>query len=195
MSTELSLGCRCGRVRGRAVEVSPPSSNQVVCYCKDCRAFARWLGRMEILDEAGGTLIVQLARGRVLIDEGIDQLACLRLSDKGLHRWYAACCRTPVGNTIPKVPFIGLIGAFVDPDDARRAGAFPPLVRVHTKSAMGPLPPGGAAAFPMYLRVVRLLLGWRIRRLYGDALFDPRTCAPRVPPQVLTPAERDAIRD
>jgi hypothetical protein len=193
---ELSLRCRCGQVRARAVEVAPDTTNRVVCYCHDCRAFARWLGREDLLDEAGGSEIVQMARGRVTIKHGLDRLSCVRLSDKGMFRWYASCCNTPIGNTVPSVPFIGVIGAFFDPEDERsRAEAFPRAVHIWTRSASGPVPPGSAPMLPMIVRVTRLVLTWKLRSLGGDTFFDPRNKTPRVLPRVLDHTERDALRD
>jgi hypothetical protein len=194
--TDLLLRCRCGHVRAHAVDVSPSTTNCVVCYCHDCRAFARWLGRDDLLDAGGGTRVVQMARGRVAFDAGLDAVQCMRLSDKGMFRWYASCCRTPVGNTLPVAPFLGVISGFFDPDAADRwTREVPLLVRVHTGSACGPVPAGGAPALPMFLRVTRLLLGWTVRGLGGDTLFDRKTRKPRVEPRVLTRSERDALRD
>jgi hypothetical protein len=193
---DLLLRCRCGAVRARAVESSPSTTNHVVCYCKDCRAFARWLDRADMLDEAGGSDIVQVARARVVFEAGLDQLACLRLSEKGLHRFYTACCRTPFGNTQPRMPFLGIADAAFDPADAdRRRGAIPPLVRIQTQSATARLPPGGAPALRMLPHITRLLLTWSLRGLGGETFFDPRTGKPRVDPRVLSPAERSALRD
>jgi hypothetical protein len=192
----LALRCRCGRVRAHAVDVSPSSTNSVVCYCHDCRAFARWLGRDDLLDAGGGSHIVQMARGRVVFDEGLDAVKCMRLSRRGLFRWYASCCKTPIGNTVPVVPFIGVISGFFDPDAAARwSREVPALVRVQTRSACGPVPSASAPELPMFFRVTRLLLGWMIHRLGGDTLFDAKTKKPRVEPLVLTIAERDALRD
>ena len=44
MSTQVSLKCRCGTLRGVATDVSPATGNRVVCHCDDCQAFARFLG-------------------------------------------------------------------------------------------------------------------------------------------------------
>jgi hypothetical protein len=168
----------------------------VVCYCKDCRAFARWLERSQILDAAGGTDIVQMARGRVVFDAGLEHVACVRLSAKGLHRWYASCCRTPIGNTLPAIPFMGVIDAFFDPTDAeRRKAAIPPLSRIQIGSATGPVPPHSAPLLPMIVRIIGLVISWRIRGLGGETLFDSRTRKPRVEPRVLTLTERAALRD
>jgi hypothetical protein len=194
--TDLPLRCRCGHVRAQAVDVSPSTTNCVVCYCHDCRAFVRWLGRDDLLDAGGGTQVVQMARGRVVFDAGLDAVQCVRLSDKGMFRWYASCCRTPVGNTLRVAPFIGVSSGFFDPDAADRwTRGIPRLVRVQTGNACGPVPAGGAPALPMFLHVARLLLGWTIRGLGGETLFERKTRRPRVEPRVLTLSERDALRD
>lgn len=87
------------------------------CYCTDCRAFAHFLGKApDVLDEQGGTEIVQVAQPRLRFIQGEDYLSAVRLSDKGMIRWYASCCGTPIGNTLanPKVSFIGLIHTCLD---------------------------------------------------------------------------------
>ena len=42
----------------------------------------------------------------VKLGAGTDAMRCLRLSDKGVLRWYTDCCRTPIGNTAasPRFP-------------------------------------------------------------------------------------------
>src|SRR5262245_34982840 len=108
MPLDLSLQCQCGHVRGVASEVSPTSGFHFVCYCKDCQAFARFLGRPDVLDPAGGTDIFQMPPGRVNLTGGMDAMRCLTLSSKVL-RWYSECCRTPIANTAatPRFPIIG----------------------------------------------------------------------------------------
>jgi hypothetical protein len=59
----LPLGCRCGHVRGVANDVTPNSGFRFICYCWDCQAFARFLGRPDVLDQAGGTDIFQMPGG------------------------------------------------------------------------------------------------------------------------------------
>ena len=62
---DLPLRCRCGRMRGVAIDVSPSTGLRFVCYCKDCQAFAHFLERADVLDPAGGTDIFQMPPGRV----------------------------------------------------------------------------------------------------------------------------------
>lgn len=84
------LSCMCGKVKG-AVAVSAPT-NHVVCYCRDCQAFARFLGQEAILDRHGGTEIVQTNASKVTLSEGMEHLAAIRLTNKGLLRYYAGGC-------------------------------------------------------------------------------------------------------
>ena len=104
------LQCRCGTLKG-SVE-SPKSGNRVICYCNDCQAFAYCLGRADdVLDERGGSDVIQILPKNITFTQGVEALACMRLTDKGLLRWYASCCNTPIGNTLatPKMSFIGLL--------------------------------------------------------------------------------------
>ena len=104
-------------MRGVASEVSPSAGFRVFCYCKDCQAFARFLARADVLDAAGGTDIFQMPPGRVKLTAGADALRCLRLSHKGVFRWYADCCRTPIANSAGQgFPVMGMIHSFMDRD-------------------------------------------------------------------------------
>jgi hypothetical protein len=105
-----SIHCHCDKLKGtlnRTQEV-----NRCVCYCADCQAFARFLKREhEILDDMGGTSIIQTIPANIRFTEGIENLTCMSLTENGMLRWYAACCNTPIGNTLstPNLSFIGLI--------------------------------------------------------------------------------------
>ena len=76
------LRCRCGRLQG---SVAPTRSAQrVVCYCRDCRAFAHHLGGNDVLDAQGGIEIVASLPSKLRFDAGSETLACLSLSPRGL---------------------------------------------------------------------------------------------------------------
>jgi hypothetical protein len=186
-------------VRGVARDVSPRGGLRFVCYCQDCQAFARFLQRTDVLDAAGGSDIYQMPPGRFRLDAGADALRCVRLSDRGVLRWYTDCCRTPVGNTAgARFPVIGVIHSIMDHQADGRARADvlgPPLCRIYARSATGPLPPD--APPPPSLRVfgwrASLMLRWSVRGLARPSpFFDARTGAPRAEPRVLTPGERAA---
>ena len=65
MGTQIELRCRCGAVRGTVDDVERATVNHGTCYCTDCRAFALFLNRPDILNAKGGTDIVQTAPRRV----------------------------------------------------------------------------------------------------------------------------------
>jgi hypothetical protein len=196
--TELALRCRCGAVRGVARNVAPSTVNHCFCYCDDCQAFAHFLDRAdEVLDAHGGTEITQMSQASIAFAAGVDKIAAMQLSAKGMIRWYASCCRTPIGNTMgtTAMPFIGVIKAFVDvPGTALgpiRGRSFP-------KSAKGgraAVPKDGLPEPVMIALALVKVLGWRLR---GDhrrsPLFDAATGQPRVAARVLTTAEREELK-
>lgn len=196
-SEDVVLRCRCGTVRGVARAVSPSTVNHCFCYCDDCQAFAHFLGREnDVLDEYGGTEVVQMSQARLALTAGVDKVAAMRLTEKGLMRWYASCCNTPIGNTLatPAIPFIGLLRAFIDaPPEALgpiRGRAFAQFA----KGGRAAVPQDGSSDFAMLLRMLPKMLGWRLR---GDhkrsALFDAAN-RPLVEPRVLNAAEREELR-
>jgi hypothetical protein len=200
MSTEVPLRCRCGKVRGVALGLSPDSGSRVVCYCGDCQAFAHFLQRPDSLDAAGGTDIFQMPPSSVRIDSGAELLRCMRLSEKGMVRWYTECCRTPIGNTMgAKVPFIGMIHSFMDHAAGRSRDEVlgKPLGYFQTRSAIGDVPAAASRIdeFLIIARSVRKLLGWWLRGKGSPSpFFDMQTLKPLGELRVLSVAERDALR-
>jgi Family of unknown function (DUF6151) len=197
--SDLALKCRCGHVRGMALEVAPSSGFRFVCYCKDCQAFAHFLKRPDALDAAGGTDIVQIPPGRLKLTAGSDAVRCLRLSNR-VFRWYSDCCRTPIANTAgPRFPVAGLIHCFIE-DQAngrtRDEMLGPPLCRIFERSAVAPLPPNAPPRPSLRLFAQRgwSLLGWWLRGLGRPTpFFDNATDAPISQPHMLTPSERAAL--
>jgi hypothetical protein len=53
-----------------------------ICCCRDCQAFAHFLERLGVLDEAGGTDIYQMPAGRVKLTAGTDAVRCLHFCNK-----------------------------------------------------------------------------------------------------------------
>jgi hypothetical protein len=89
-----------------------------------------------MLDDAGGTAIVAARPSDVRFTQGADRLACASFSKKGLLRWYASCCRTPMGNTVrdPKQHFVGFARMALDPAPLPGESG-PPATRLFTPSA------------------------------------------------------------
>jgi hypothetical protein len=188
-------------MKGVAADVSPETGNHIVCYCDDCQAYSRFLGSAEILDAHGGTEIFQTAPSHLRFTGGEEHLCCIRLSQKGLMRWFAGCCRTPVGNTLASahVPFVGIPRSFVDPVTRRSLDdVFGPITAFcHARFAIGSPPEGAHPKVPLGLigRSLRLLTtAWLAGKGRPSPFFHPSTHAPVVLPQVLTPAERDQLR-
>jgi hypothetical protein len=189
--TELALRCRCGAVEGVVTDVAPASCSHVICYCRDCRVFARFLGGDDFLDAHGGTEVVQVAPSQVRFTAGFDRLRSMRLSPKGLLRWYTDCCRTPIGNMISiKVPFVGLPSpCFV----ALPESAVGPKIGVNARTAPGgKIPPGAHAGAPVgfLFRVAKLMLGWWIGGKGRPSPYFDDAGVPRVAPVVIDLEER-----
>jgi hypothetical protein len=148
------------------------------------------------MDEHGGTDIYQMAPSRVSLSS-TESLACVRLSDKGMHRWYCAECKTPLGNTLgPKVPFVGVIlGIMAFEDSAARDAALgPSLVNIKPESAIGSVPvSSGWVMARMIAKVLRLIATWWLTGAgKPSALFDEKG-DPRAAVRILTPEERGAL--
>jgi hypothetical protein len=195
MAQDMKFQCGCGKLAGVIEGAGPKAGHHVACYCTDCRAFVAHLGQgAKFLDEAGGTDLFQTSPARVKLTAGAAHLASLRLSPKGLYRWYAACCNTPLFNTGtgPGLPFASAMTAnFVD----GVAGLGPVKARVNTGTALGPVPQpnGRLVTLRAVLGLIGSLLAARIR---GDQkrspFFDAETGAPAAKARVLTLEERQA---
>ena len=197
MARDLPLRCACGKLRGLARDVSPELGNHVVCYCGDCQAFARFLDRPGTTDDAGGTAIFQLPPSHVTLTEGLDQLRCMRLSARGLHRWYAGCCRTAIANTVGAgTPFVGLIHTCIEHERGARDQLLGKPFLIHARQARGAAPAGAHPKVPLALiaRIVPKLAKWLLTGKGSPSPFYGSKGAPRVEPQILTASERDDLR-
>jgi Family of unknown function (DUF6151) len=190
------LQCTCGTLKGTVSH--PERVNRVVCYCRDCQAFAHFLGRAaDILDAKGGTDIVQTIPANVTFTAGRDVLACMRLTEKGTLRWYAKCCNTPIGNTVAdiRVPFLGLIHTCLDNANQSLDESFGPVrMWSFTKGAKEPVKSHPVALVSGILRFITMVLRARMNGSYRRTpLFSVDTGAPIVAPKILSPSERDAV--
>ena len=200
LAVDVSLKCHCGAVRGRATSVNPAAGFRIVCMCDDCQAYAYHLGRSdEVLDANGGTDIFQLTPAQLTLTQGTENLRCLRLTERGLLRWYAGCCNTPIANTLAsaKMPFAGVPHTFMDhaADGQSRDEALGPVVaRVQGRFGKGEMPEGThrRAPFGAFGRIAKnLFLGWLRGKHRPSPFFDPSTGHPTVEPSVLSRTERE----
>jgi len=194
--TSHPLRCQCGTIQG--VVADPRNANHCVCYCRDCQAFAHFLGQAEtVLDERGGSEIIQIPPKNLTFTQGREALACLRLTEKGLLRWYAGCCNTPIGNTLatPKISFIGLVHNCVDSREQPVDDSFGPIrARVNPKGAKGDPKPEVVGQGPVLWWFITRVLRARLNGDYKrNPLFNPDTGKPVVIPRVLSADERSGV--
>ena len=196
------LRCRCGHLRG--VLHQPEKGLRGVCYCRDCQAFAAFLGTPAgMLDAMAGSDVIAVPPQQLSFSQGQDKLACMSLSPQGMLRWYASCCNTPIGNTPRdiKMPHLGLLHSCLeDPSDPNPAAAYakafgPVRMVVNTQSAKGGKPQTmllstllSVARF--MLRLLRIRLNGSYRR---NPFFDASSGAPIQPVQVLSKAQRERL--
>ena len=186
------LRCRCGTLRG--VVVLAPSTTRIVCYCRDCQAYARFLGSPGVVDRFGGTEIVASLPKHVQFTNGLEMLSCLSLSDRGLLRWYASCCKTPVGNTprSSKIAYVGLVYSCLEAHAPPLQASFGPLrMAVNTKAAIGDVRSTPVSNAVGLLGLVGSLVGARLSGAYKDnPFFLAESGSPVQPVHVLSTAER-----
>lgn len=187
---DVQLKCSCGAVQGVALKITPQNGNRVVCCCDDCQKFAIELNReADVLDNFGGTDIYQTSQSQVRIDTGAEHIRCLRLSSKGLYRWYTDCCKTPIGNTLGSgVPFIGLIHNFTNTENDRDNVLGAVRAYVQIKYARGaPTYPHMSEKYPIgiTLRFIRKMLFWKIKGMNKPSAFFTESGAAIVKPTTM----------
>ena len=190
----MQLRCRCGAVRGEMDTAR--AYVRASCYCKDCRVFARFLGQPGVLDASGGCDIVATAPATVRFTAGTEHVACMSLSPKGLYRWYAACCRTPLGNTprAPRLPYVGMVTACFDAAPQAVDAALGPRGRtvINTGSATAPVRAKPLLFVTGGLRILAGILGARLRREHASPFFDA-SGQPLRQPEVISREQRAAL--
>lgn len=190
------LQCRCSRLTGFVGE--PAKAVHGVCYCTDCQSFAHFLGKaQDILDGAGGTEVVMTDPRHVTFTQGLDVLACMSLSPKGLLRWYASCCNTPIGNTLRnrRIAYVGLVHSCLG-DSATLQRSFGPLrIRANTGSAYGRVESTPMRNLGGLVRAGAWVARARVSGSYRRTpFFDPASGDPVAWPVTITRSERERLR-
>ncbi len=173
---------------------------RAICYCRDCQAYARFLGSAGVTDENGGTEVVAFVSKYLRFTAGVESLACASLSQHGILRWYARCCNTPIANTPrnPRIAYVGVIHSCVDTGPPSLDDSFGPLrIAVNTKSARGRVRSTAIASTVGVARLMLSLAGARLSGAYRiNPFFQSDLRTPIRPVHVLTAAEREhAYRD
>lgn len=184
---EIKLSCDCNAIGGVAYVASPSSGNRVVCCCRDCQSFASMLGKPQsVMDEYGGTDIYQMPMSKLTIYQGSENIACLRLSKKGLYRWYAACCHTPIGNTLGAgAPFIGLVHNFIVSEGNLDCEIGKSRGHIHVDQALATVPRKLVGAMlPTTIRTLAKLAIWKLRGFNKPSPFFSDSGKPIVRPSI-----------
>lgn len=182
MAGRIALQCRCGTVRYIVDIPRRGAGTRVKCYCRDCQTAVQVLGRADFLDRAGGSDIWQTTPDLLTFEAGQDALQILRLSPKGLFRWHASCCGSPVCNTLTRLG-LGFVGFGLDPTRQDEWDKALGPVRAHVNTA-GATRGGGAPAKDMNFGAAGIQV---LRRMAAYALAGRRDISP------LRDAEGDPV--
>jgi hypothetical protein len=186
------FACACGALRGEVAAAA--TTVRGVCYCRDCRAYARFLGTPGVTDALGGTEVVATLPNHVRFTAGLDRLACMSLKERGLLRWYASCCNTPIANTPrnPRIAYAGLVHSCLDHAASLDASFGRKRIIVNTDSVKGQV---RATPVSTVLAVANLMARGLVARMTGAARNNPfflrGTRTPIRTPRVLSKEERE----
>lgn len=183
----LGFSCSCGQLAGHISPEARKSGLRLLCFCPDCRANELYHKQP---DPTAGVDLFQLAPHGITLTQGADQLRLMRLGPKGLFRWYAGCCGTPVANTLakPQLAFVGLRSDLFDDTAA--------LGRIRAKShVIKPgKPPQNQGMMRMVIGIFSRMTTARLSGLWRETpFFDAQSGAPVAPPEVLSKEARATL--
>jgi hypothetical protein len=192
----MELRCRCGQVRGE-VDLARAHA-RATCYCRDCQAFARFLGLPGLLDANGGTDVVAMTPDGVRITAGSGHIQCMSMSPRGLLRWYAACCRTPLANTSrgATLYYTGLVARCLAAGPGELDAALGPADRLaaNTASATAPVKPARLRFMLGGLRIFGPVILARLRGRRAGAPFFDAQGRPVREPEVISREQRERLQ-
>jgi hypothetical protein len=195
----MTIQCECGKFQAKLTHFPKNSPGRLACYCDDCQVYAHHLGRADLLDSAGGTEVVPVYPSEFQFAAGLENLQCLRLSDKGVYRWYTACCNTPIANTQPGFPWVGVFHRVYNVQDAKYLEKTVGQIRarIHGRFARGTPPAGTPKKMNLqsYISVMPFLLkGFFQKKAQKSPFFQADGLTPIKDPKVLTAEERNQVR-
>lgn len=193
------IQCECGKFKAEIKNFPQNTAGRCVCYCDDCQTYLHFLGKANLLDSAGGSEIIPVYPSDFKILQGQEVLSCVRLSSKGLFRWYTSCCKTPIGNVLPKFPWVGTLNraySIKEPNYLEKTlGNI--KSRIYGKYARGTPPKDTSQT--MNFKNVKVVLpfvvkGFLTGKAKNSPFFEKDGVTPITVPKVLTPEERNQIR-
>ena len=187
----IALRCSCGKLQGNVTGPFRKKYSRAVCLCDDCQSYAQYLGKEKtILDENGGTEIIALYPDQIKLMQGLDQLACMRLTDKGMYRWYSKCCNTAIANSAaPKLPFAGVVHTCLALTESEKTKIFGPVFeRFFGKYGKGQLPPKThqKASIKLIMTTIPFILKGVIQKKHLPNPFFKDDGFPKVEPHILS---------
>lgn len=190
------LRCACGTVSGSVAVAA--ARGRAICYCRDCQSYAYALGAADaVLDADGGSDVVPTLQETVRIERGHDAIACLSLSERGLLRWYAQCCTTPLGNTPRdrRLSYLGLLHTCLARSRAELDAVFGAArMRVNTQWAKTPVAGTPFTAVAMVARLAPSLVRARFSGSFRQSPFFDGEGRPIARVRVLSATEHDAAQ-
>mmetsp|Transcript_41207 Transcript_41207/g.80551 ORF Transcript_41207/g.80551 Transcript_41207/m.80551 type:complete len:211 (+) Transcript_41207:82-714(+) len=179
----LPLSCECGQVQGA---MKKGSSCYVVCYCGCCQAMLKYLDKEQLMDAEGGVHQHMCAPGAVTFTQGEAHIRSIKLSEKtGTVRWYADCCKTPIGATAEDIPtgyvlfmFKDFISKSADPADVATfmgpigMRCFAGASKKDTSQLANPKPTKDSSwLMSLFWKIIKCSTGWRFQGTIGPVPF------------------------
>ncbi len=149
------------------------------------------------MDARGGTEIIQVPPSNLQFTQGTEKLACLRLTDAGMLRWYATCCNTPIGNTPAnqRMSFVGLIHTCLGDATVREASFGPVTMVVGAKTAIGADKPAQKGLFSGIAKTMGMIIKARLSGAYRrNPFFRQDTGVAVATPTVLSASALSAAK-
>lgn len=193
----MEIQCECGKFRAELTQFPKATPGRLKCYCEDCQTFLHYIHRDDLLDANGGSEVIPAYPADIKIIAGKDFVKCMRLSPKGMFRFYTTCCNTPIANTDPVRPWAGIHRRMYTVKDPNRLDKElgPVKASVMGKHAHGTLPPGVPQTFDFkgMITVMPFILKGK---LLGKSKHSPffENGESIVVPKILTLDERTAAR-
>lgn len=196
---QINIECDCGAVKG-IVESKYLKGYRAICLCDDCQAYAHYIQRADTLDVNGGTDIIPVMPSHYTFQAGTENLKCVRLSGKGMFRWYASCCNSPMGNSMSSsvIPYVGVPArVFAKKNSAEQIeNEFGPVrERIQAQFAKGPLPSLSQkkVSFPFILRAIKLIVFAMLTGGGKSSPFLKKDGKPISEPYILSENERESL--
>jgi hypothetical protein len=190
----MQIQCTCGNFQAKLKAFPKNTPGRLMCYCDDCQRYLHYIKRSDLLDQNAGTEIIPAYPADVEVLKGIEHLKCVRLSSKGMFRYYTSCCQSPVGNTSPNRAWVGFLKNMYPKDVEKILG--PIEARIMGKFAKGNLPEGTPQKFDFKgFKIVMpfVLRGIVLRKANPSPFFQEDGKTSVVAPHVLSAEEVHAI--